>query len=465
MFTLYRMEMKKLWKRCVNRLCILLFLFFILYLGYSTYERYFNIRGLSDASVHKDGEIYTGFAAIREIDQTHHERYMDIESFDPIAYEEQKRVFEVELQKLMDAREIDEVQMRDHYGVDWKELYKACQEQTLTYGVFQPENQSHNKQEIVPLDAFPLFYTKESESLVDSFLELERPQISDQWIDRDAYLLTREKVDMQLQIQSEDPTSVSSNNKIFKILLPSITKAYSEEEMNAINERFLAIDTLFDASGGYDYFICGAESLQATFLFALILLAILLCGIFNQENSTGVDQITHPVKQGSRKQAIAKVLAGMSITAILCMLTILCVWGVPYLMVGFYSLEQPILEFPITMKENMILFLLLFSVSCFSYGSFMLLVSSYTKNSFIALLLVLIWILATSFLGYLPINETLVHLLPGSFIIPPFDYEIVSMFGMMILRGYLVCAGWGMVSIGFLYVAYRHYKTRDIQNA
>lgn len=465
MRALYKIEMKKLWKRNINKLSILFFLLFILYLGSSTYDRYFNRKGFSDAAVYKDGEIYTGFSAIREIDQTHHERYMDVESFDSIAYKEQKRQFEEELQRLANAREIDEQQMQDRYGKDWKQLYEACQRQTLTYGDFQPEDQMHNKQEIVPLDAFLLYYTKESEDIVNSFLELERPQIANQWLDREAYLLTREKVDTLLQMLSENPNVLSANENAPSILLPSVTRAYSEEEIDNINARFLSIDTIFDASGGYEYFICGAESLQATFLIALILLGIVVSGIFNQEYSTYVDQITHPVKQGTRKQAIAKVLAGMSITAAMCFLTILCIWGVPYLMIGFYSLEQPIKEFPITMKESMVLFMLLFSVSCMSYGSFMLFISSYTKNSFLALILILVWILATTLLGYLPIHEVLVHVLPGSFIIPPFDYEIVSILGMIALRGYVVCGVWGLASISFFYLSYHHYKNKEIQNA
>lgn len=464
MLKLYCSEMKKVWKKPIHKICIFLFLVFSIVLSVSAYQRYFNQAGLSNASITRNGQTYHGFAAIQLIDATHHELAVAADVMDMAWYEQMQRDMNQKLQT-SSIKEIDDQQMQNVYGSDWQEAYAACQKQTLTYQDFhnQWDKQQHAPEDIVPIDAFPLFYTQASQEAEDVLRILYLPAIPYTLLDKEHYLLNKNKIEDALQMNQEDPLAWTSD-AYPKMMLPHIQRSYSDAEITYMNEHFLQAKTIFDAKQGYEYFLSSVQNLETYLPIGLLLLMILLSGIFNQEYSAKTDQLLHAVEIGSGKQAIAKIAVGMTFALLFCGLSLLCILGIPWVMIGFYSLDQITIGMPITFFENMVIFVLKFMVSCFSYGAIFLCISSYAQHRFISFISSGIWMLMSCFLGMM-IGDSLYFFLPGSFMGYPFDQEIISMFGVITLRSYVVALVWLLFSCLFLYLSYRHYKHREITNA
>lgn len=464
MLDVYRSEMKKIWKKPIHKVCMFLFLVFCIILSVSSYQRYFQQSGLSDASITIDGQTYRGFAAIKEIDKIHHDIAMRTDVMDMAWYEQlQEDVKNKQLSSM--PKEIDAQQMQNVYGSDWQEAYAACQKQTLTYQDFhnQWDKQQHAPEDIVPIDAFPLFYTQASQEAEDVLRKLYLPAIPYAMLDKEHYLLNKDKIEEALQMNQEDPLALTSDTYP-KTMLPHIQRSYSDAEITYMNERFLQAKTIFDAKQGYEYFLSSVQNLETYLPMGLLLLMILLSGIFNQEYSAKTDQLLHAVEIGSGKQAIAKIAVGMTFALLFCGLSLLCILGIPWVMIGFYSLDQITIGMPITLFENMVIFVLKFMVSCFSYGAIFLCISSYAPHRFISFIGSGIWMLISCFLGMM-IGDSLYFFLPGSFMGYPFDQEIISMFSVITLRSYVIILVWLLLSCFFLYLSYRHYKHREITNA
>lgn len=399
---LYKMELKKLWKHKHIRLCFLGLFVFVIGFGVSTYQRYSNQSGLKNETLIYEGETYTGFSAIRELDRFHHEHFY--------------------------TTKLDQA----------------------TYATWIKQFQDH-------------LQTATDETMEASITQLYVPSMQPKWVEREAYLLTKEKIDKALIQLENDPLALYADDAP-KIMLQELTRTFDDQELTYINQRIMTMPTLYDAKQGYEYVMCGMVSLQASLIFGLCLLAVIISGLFTQEYMSHVDQLTHAVVRTTGKQAIAKLLVGLSVTILLCLLMVLCIYGVPAIMIGFYSLDQPIVEFPMTMLEQLIRFLILFVIACLSYGSIFLFLSSIFNNRFTCFIASLVWILLSYVLGYVPGFESIRYLLPGSMIIPPFDYEMISMFDHVYMRTTMIGVVWLILTCFFLYGAYFNYKHREVKN-
>lgn len=464
---LYLAEWKKLWKRRVHRVCLLMLMLCFVYLGYSTYQKFFAHRSIFDELAGEDGSVYQGLDALLYLDAFQHSFAGKIDEEWP---QKRETIIEEKAKENNIFLQIDEQAMQESLGENWREYYEACEKQTLTYKEYSEIDPSikndadYDPDALLSIDRFALQYTEESATAYYNFRTLYSFPIPFYLMDRERYLLTPEKVDASVR-QYDSQHYVNAHEQDTMI---AVTKPYDSAQMEAINEQLMSLPMVFDASWGYTYFMDGVNALSYTYIIILVLMAVLISGIFSQEYSCKTDQLLRSVQLGNAKQAVAKLLVGLTICLLALLFLVLCVWGIPYVMIGYHSLAQAIDEWPITMAENMRIFIQLLVVSCLAYGSIFLWVSSRAKGRFSCLVACLLCIAATYFGGFLLQGigwENAPGYLIGSNIMMPFLYEPAILFGFAIMKCDLIAGGWALLSLAFLYFTYRHYKNREIQNA
>lgn len=467
MHRLYLAEWKKLWKNRVHQVCLLMLMLCIVYLGFSSYQKFFSHRTVFDEVIGEDGVTYHGMDALLYLDAFHH-RYAG--SIDQEWVQKRDTLIEAKAKENNITLEIDEQAMQENFGEHWREYYEACEKQTLTYKDYSEiypsikNDPDYDPDALLSIDRFALQYTQESASSYFNIRTLYSFHIPFYVMDRERYLLTPEKVDASVQKYNLQQY-VNAHEQDTAI---AVTKPYDSAQIEAINAQLMSLPMVFDASWGYTYFMDSVNALSYVYVVILVLMAVLISGIFSQEYSCKTDQILRSVQFGNKQQAIAKLFVGLTICFFVFLSLLLCIWGIPYFMIGYYSLAQAIDEWPITMAENMRIFIQLLGVSCFAYGSIFLWISSKTKGRFSCLVACLLCLAITYFGGFVLQGigyENAPGYLIGPNIMMPFLYEPAILFDFAIMKCDLVAICWGLLTFVFLYLTYRHYKNREIQNA
>lgn len=464
---LYVAEWKKLWKHRANQVCLLLLLLCVVYQGYGTYQKFSDHHITFEGSIGEDGVTYQGLDEIRYIDSIHHQ-YAGI--IDEAWLKKRNTIVEEKAKEHNIVKVVDEQAMQETFGENWKAYYEKCQKQTLTYKEYSEiypsitTSADYDPKAILPLEMFVEYFTEESVSGYAMLYRLYDFTIPFYAIERERYLLTSEKVDASVR----HFTSSGYLNAHDMDTVVRITKPYDAAVIQAINDQLLRLPMVYDASYGYIYFKEAMDEFVYMYLIILIILAILISSIFSQEYSCQTDQMLRSVVYGNKQQAIAKQLVGMTICFITFCLLVLCIWGIPYLLIGYYSLEQGIHEWPITMAEEMLIFILSLGVSCFAHGALFLWVSSRAKGRFNSLIISVFIVAITCFGGFilqfLGFEDAPSYLI-GTNVAIHVLYEPFVLFGFAIMKCYLIAGGWLFIASIFLYLGYRHYKKRDIQNA
>ena len=404
MIRLILSEVKKVFKNKINILMILCVCGFMTYTTWDCYheEPIIPLKTFEGKKLTKMNDVY---------------RYTDkiISKYEGVATEETWNQFCDDYNAYYDqfTKEVDDEIMIKIYGNNYKELFEEVSKNLNVDRYFAIENQyGENIHKYMgtyagidydsetKTAALPIVYKHQDELNMLNFIYLDSYEtISYKKPDIRSYKA------LPLYVLSHKEDNIKS--------LEDAKKVYLSQNENALIDIESYNKFIEDKIHHTTFYFGGTASLNPLYtslsrfsFLNLIPIAIILANIFSIEKKTKVDQIIVPTREGPIKIAIAKVCAGLTIGLFTTLLQLFCIFAIAYLTLKPTGMHLPEYALGTGYSFNPSMISGIYTNNAFIIGSqiqmlllgtfaiiiFTVFLSSITKNQFVTIIIVLLFI-------------------------------------------------------------------------
>ncbi|MEG0365773.1 MAG: hypothetical protein RR585_02995, partial [Coprobacillus sp.] len=407
---LIKSEIKKIFKIKMN---IILLLIAILGTGFFVGLKYYEYS-LMEPVKNQQGEYVDSVSLLKYMDNTRHQYAGEwtLEKADKY-----QKDFELLIDKYQGEVKIDKARMIEYYGSHYQELIDLFHAKELTNQKFLDYIKEYNLEERISLDLndmnlndlFDLSIYYERNEIVAglklAYLNGWSGELSSEIIDNVNNLLIEKKSDSVL-----DELEISVNDEI--------TKEQIKQMADYLKINIDSLPKTFDSTIPNDVLISGLDS---CLWIPIICIIIILANIFGIEKQYDMEQIIFPTKASSFKITISKIITSMLVSFSVMLITIIVCILIGYIILpvhtwdmAMYSFEgSNLFKIAFTYKTLIIYAVVLSLMSALASSCIILALSYLTKNRFIVIVVMLLYIGVSIFLnitGYLrmmhPYNMT-----------------------------------------------------------
>lgn len=274
-------------------------------------------------------------------------------------------------------RPLDEESTSDMNGFNWKKIYRAYEDGTLSEDEIK-EAMNDSSEEKYSLEDFTIYYAYEDDDLwylIDHLM----PE-SEKMLHRKEYLYTEENKDTQAMCVLQDCDAIQD-----------------DVSRNEINRRFLSLPTTYHSN------VLGSmltNNLSYTNFLMLIVLGILFANIFSKETQSKTDIYLASSPNGGVKVIWAKIILCILLGVLIPVLAKIGVLILILMRYGgldwnmfYFEKEGLISSYLYTFKELIPASLINYSIGTLSLCISILFISQKSKNSYLAAVFALIFVI------------------------------------------------------------------------
>lgn len=257
-------------------------------------------------------------------------------------------------------------------------------------------------------------------------------------------------------------------------------KQYSQQEQNILLEYYYNhsqnLPIYFDSTISNNLMF---DSLENVLLLPLFLVVIILANVFGIERQTKMESILYPTKTTKQKLIIAKLITGIIAGLFIVFSQVILCIIVSYMLVPIHTLDIVVLPMantsigeyvPYTYLTMLIQGLLFIAISTLSISIITLLLSYVLPNRFAVVIIMIVFLTASFFLGQLEIIPTIIKLfLPynmssflkcfyGYIVAGQYDYPYIFINSTLIPLKWIMFIIWIFLSSLTSYLMIKHSK-------